>query len=104
MNILRTLSKHKSRIVAILLAIASIVWVTQHADQFFNSKKSSSSQDSTNQQLAIKEPVVLYGMTVTEFGVIEDHVKRNQRFFDLFDSVHVPSRIFQQLNTLSKKE
>ena len=59
--------------------------------------------DSISQGNVTKQPVVLYGMTVTDFGVIEDHVKRNERFFDLFDSVHVPSRIFQQLNTLSQK-
>jgi len=100
---LKKLITHKSRMVAIVLGIASIVWVSQYADQFSISENSSSNQDSTRQQPVAKEPVILYGMTVTELGVIEDHVKRNQRFFDLFDSVHVPSRIFQQLNTLSKK-
>ncbi len=99
---LKTLMTYKKQIVAFLLGFVSIIWVTQYADKFFHPENSSTGKDSTHQQIDIKKPVVLYGMTVTELGVIEDHVKRNQRFFDLFDSVHVPSRIFQQLNALSK--
>jgi murein DD-endopeptidase MepM/ murein hydrolase activator NlpD len=52
--------------------------------------------DSTRVETEIKQPVVLYGMVVDDLHVIEDQVKRNQRFFDLFETVHVQPKIFQQ--------
>ena len=59
--------------------------------------------DSTRVETEIKQPVVLYGMVVDDLHIIEDQVKRNQRFFDLFETVHVQPKIFQQLNSLSRK-
>jgi len=59
--------------------------------------------DSTRAETEIKQPVVLYGMVVDDLHIIEDQVKRNQRFFDLFETVHVQPKIFQQLNSLSRK-
>jgi murein DD-endopeptidase MepM/ murein hydrolase activator NlpD len=59
--------------------------------------------DSTRSETEIKHPVVLYGMVINNLSVVEDHIKRNQGFFDLFEMVHVQPKIFQQLNSLSKK-
>ena len=100
---MKTVLHFKKRIAAILLVVAWIVWLTQPFGKLIDSENNNIRLDSISQGNVTKQPVVLYGMTVTDFGVIEDHVKRNERFFDLFDSVHVPSRIFQQLNTLSQK-
>ncbi len=96
------MSNQKKIITAALLLVTVFVWFAQNSRSIHSGNKAIAS-DSVSLGITPKEPLVLYGMTVTDFGVIEDHVKRNQRFFDLFDSVHVPSRIFQQLNTLSKK-
>lgn len=92
----------KKIIAAAILLVAVFVWVTQN-NRSIHSDNKAIAYDSVSVETKPKQPVVLYGITVTDFGVIENHVKRNQRFFDLFDSVHLPSRIFQQLNTLSKK-
>ena len=48
------------------------------------------------------QPLVVYGMQANGLRIIEDEVKRNQRFFDLFDSVYVAPSVFQQLNSLPR--
>jgi murein DD-endopeptidase MepM/ murein hydrolase activator NlpD len=59
--------------------------------------------DSARIVRTIKRPTMVYGMVVNDLLVTEDIVKRNQLFFELFDSVHVQPRVMQQLNTLPKK-
>jgi murein DD-endopeptidase MepM/ murein hydrolase activator NlpD len=50
----------------------------------------------------VVKPIVLYGMVVNHLHVTEDHVKRNQRFADLFDGYSVSPKIQQQLNLLGR--
>ncbi len=47
-------------------------------------------------------PVFLYGMVVNNLYVVEDEVKRNQRFKDLLSGYTVPAPIMQQLNLLPR--
>jgi len=51
----------------------------------------------------IKRPVLLYGMVVNDLQIIEDVVKRNQRFTDLFQGYYIPPNIQQQLSLLSRE-
>jgi hypothetical protein len=50
----------------------------------------------------VVKPIVLYGMVVNHLHVTEDHVKRNQRFADLFEGYSVSPKIQQQLNLLGR--
>jgi murein DD-endopeptidase MepM/ murein hydrolase activator NlpD len=59
--------------------------------------------DSARIVRSIKKPTIVYGMVVNGLQVKEDLVKKDQLFFELFDSVHVTPVVLQQLNTLSKK-
>lgn len=47
-------------------------------------------------------PTVLYGMVVNDLHVVEDRVKRNQRFADLWAGYHVAPEIQRQLNLLPR--
>ena len=45
----------------------------------------------------IIKPVVLFGMMVNDLHVVEDVVKRNQRFTDLMSGYYVSQPVLQQL-------
>ncbi|MBN8576228.1 MAG: peptidoglycan DD-metalloendopeptidase family protein [Cytophagales bacterium] len=47
-------------------------------------------------------PVLMHGMVVNDLHVVEDEVKKNQRFADLFAGYFVAPQIKQQLNLLPR--
>jgi murein DD-endopeptidase MepM/ murein hydrolase activator NlpD len=53
-------------------------------------------------EMEVVKPIVLYGMVVNNLHVTEDHVRKNQRFADLFDGHSVSPKVQQQLNLLSR--
>jgi murein DD-endopeptidase MepM/ murein hydrolase activator NlpD len=62
--------------------------------------------DSTameRKEIAVVEPVYKYGMQVNDLHVIEDVVKRNQRFTDLLQGYYVPQHVQQQLSLLPRE-
>ena len=80
----------KKTLISVLGAaifIALLFLLDSYTTLFTKSADYAQEIDST--RIEIKQPVVLYGMVVDDLQVIEDQVKRNQRFFDLFESVHV---------------
>ncbi len=90
-------------ILAVGLLIGSFFLLDNYTLPFTKSGDYAIESDSTRVELEVVKPIVLYGMVVNDLHVIEDHVKRNQRFFELFDSVHLEPQVKQQLQTLSKK-
>ncbi len=90
-------------ILAVGLLIGSFFLLDSYTLPFTKSGDYAIESDSTRVELEVVKPIVLYGMVVNDLHVIEDHVKRNQRFFELFDSVHLEPQVKQQLQTLSKK-
>jgi murein DD-endopeptidase MepM/ murein hydrolase activator NlpD len=59
--------------------------------------------DSTTRlEIEVVKPIVLYGMVVNNLHITEDHVRRNQRFADLFDGHSISPKVQQQLNLLSR--
>jgi murein DD-endopeptidase MepM/ murein hydrolase activator NlpD len=63
-------------------------------------------QDSLT-QITVPEPVaqpdrVLYGMVVNDLEVIEGHVRKNQRFTDLFKAHFVHDKVVRQLSALPR--
>ncbi len=60
--------------------------------------------DSVGQEVKeAVQPILLYGIVVNDFQVVEDVVKRNQRFSDLLQGYYVPPRVQQQLSLLSRE-
>src|SRR5262245_43324391 len=60
-------------------------------------------QDTVRQvELKFPEPEVFYGMIINGHHVVENEVKRNQRFTDLFKDYHVGDKIYRQLSLLPK--
>ena len=54
-------------------------------------------------EVQITQPVLLYGMMVNNKLIIQDQVKRNQLFFDLFDNVQLSPVVQKQLHALPRK-
>lgn len=54
------------------------------------------------QEMEISKPVLLFGMMVNDLHIVEDVVKRNQRFSDLLQGYHVPPHIQRQLSLLPR--
>ncbi len=51
----------------------------------------------------IEEPQLLYGMMVNHLHVVEDVVRRDQRFVDLLVGYHVSPRLLQQLHLIPRE-
>jgi murein DD-endopeptidase MepM/ murein hydrolase activator NlpD len=101
--VLFTLSKKiLISVLGAAIFIALFFLLDSYTNLFTKSADYAQEIDSARVQTEIKQPVVLYGMVINELSVVEDHVKRNQRFFDLFETVRVQPKIFQQLNALSR--
>jgi murein DD-endopeptidase MepM/ murein hydrolase activator NlpD len=82
----------------------SLFFIVDSYTSFFTSTGDFAIEtDSARIVRSIKRPTIVYGMVVNDLQVKEDQVKKNQLFFELFDSVHVSPAVLQQLNTLSKK-
>jgi murein DD-endopeptidase MepM/ murein hydrolase activator NlpD len=96
----------KKIIIASLLVgllIASFFVLDSYTSLFTKAGDFAIETDSARIVRSIKKPTIVYGMVVNGLQVKEDLVKKNQLFFELFDSVHVTPAVLQQLNTLSKK-
>jgi murein DD-endopeptidase MepM/ murein hydrolase activator NlpD len=83
--------------------IASFFVLDSYTSLFTKAGDFAIETDSARIVRSIKKPTIVYGMVVNGLQVKEDLVKKNQLFFELFDSVHVTPAVLQQLNTLSKK-
>jgi murein DD-endopeptidase MepM/ murein hydrolase activator NlpD len=92
-------------IAVALLVIAGIAffWIDSKTSFFSKQGDYVSETDSvTHVEREIVLPVLLYGMVVNNLHVVEDEVKRNQRFTDLLSGYSVPMPIMQQLNLLPR--
>jgi murein DD-endopeptidase MepM/ murein hydrolase activator NlpD len=83
--------------------VASFFVLDSYTSLFTKAGDFAIETDSARIVRSIKRPTIVYGMVVNDLQVKEDLVKKNQLFFELFDSVHVPQAVLQQLSTLSKK-
>ena len=54
-------------------------------------------------EVQITKPILLYGMMVNNKLIIQDQVKRDQFFFDLFDNVQLSQAVQKQLHALPRK-
>jgi len=91
--------------VPLLLVIAgvSFFWI-DYKTSFFSQQGNYvlESDSSHHVEREIVLPVFLHGMVINNLHVVEDEVKRNQRFTDLLSGYTVPPTIMQQLNLLPR--
>lgn len=92
-----------SLFISISVLLVSFFAIDYYTPLFSKTGDYAIEADTARVEIEVKKPIVLYGMIVNDLLVVQDEVKRNQLFLDLFNGIHVPAKIFQQLNTLPKK-
>jgi murein DD-endopeptidase MepM/ murein hydrolase activator NlpD len=102
----KSLLAKKPFVIALVAFVLSILflWIDNSTSFFSKPADYAAEQDSVMVVAPTPTPVVLYGMEVTHLNVIEDVVRRNERFFELFKNAFVSPKVMQQLHTLSRKE
>jgi len=99
--ILPPISRNTIFFLAICSTLAALFFFVSHLNLFGKADTNLHSVDSMCVEREI-QPLVVYGIQVDGLGIIEDEVKRNERFFDLFGSVYVAPPVFAQLNSLPR--
>jgi murein DD-endopeptidase MepM/ murein hydrolase activator NlpD len=89
---------------AACLIVASGVYLYNFTSLFIRQGDFAIADSSKRVDIEIKKPVIMYGMEIDHVEVIEDVVKKNQRFTDLFSTYFVSPAIQQQLVLLSRKK
>lgn len=95
----------KSLIAAItVIAAASSFFLIDSQTSWFSQEGEYAIEGDSSHHVEheIIKPEFLHGMVVNNLHVVEDEVKRNQRFSELFNGYYVSPAVMQQLNLLSK--
>jgi len=88
-------------LVVVMLGALSLEVVDRISLAYFG--EADYQADSTQRtEKEIVNSVMLYGMEVNHLQVIEDVVKRNQRFIDLLTGFYVSPKVLQQLHTVPR--
>ncbi len=90
-------------VATLIIIIVVFFWVDSSTAWFSRQGDYAQEQDTARVEIEIIKPEFRYGMVVNNMHVIEDEVKRNQRFMDLFKDAYVSPKVLQQLNTLNRK-
>jgi murein DD-endopeptidase MepM/ murein hydrolase activator NlpD len=92
-------------IAVVLLIVAGIAffWIDSKTSVFSQEGDYVVESDSSHHvEREIVLPVFLHGILVNNLHVVEDEVKRNQRFTDLLSGYYVSPSVQQQLNLLPR--
>lgn len=95
----------KSLIAAILIVAGAIAffWIDSRTSLFSRAGEYAVVVDSSHHfEHEIIKPEFLHGMVVNNLHVVEDEVKRNQRFSDLLNGYFVSPKVKQQLALLPR--
>jgi len=96
----------KSIMIAVALIIVAGIaffWIDSKTSVFSQEGDYVVESDSSHHvEREIVLPVFLHGMVVNNLHVVEDEVKRNQRFTDLLSGYYVSPSVLQQLNLLPR--
>jgi len=95
----------KTGIIAIILiaVIIGFFWIDSTSSWFSRAGTYETVMDSSHHvEHEIIKPEFLHGMVVNHLLVVEDQVKRNQRFTDLLNGYYVSPSVMQQLNLLPR--
>jgi murein DD-endopeptidase MepM/ murein hydrolase activator NlpD len=91
--------------VAAVFLTGAIVffWIDSRTSWFSQAGEYALESDSSHHvEHEIIKPEFLHGMVVNDLHVVEDEVKRNQRFTDLLNGFYVTPKVKQQLALLPK--
>jgi murein DD-endopeptidase MepM/ murein hydrolase activator NlpD len=101
-----TSSRLKKSLIAIIIGIAAasgFFWIDFNTSWFSSSAEYEVETDSAHHyEREVILPQIMHGMVVNNLHVVEDEVKRNQRFTDLLAGYYVSPEVRRQLSTLSK--
>jgi murein DD-endopeptidase MepM/ murein hydrolase activator NlpD len=99
-------SKFKMSLIAAIVTIMGVVtffWLDSKTSLFSRAGEYAIESDSSHHiEHEIIKPAFLHGMVVNDLHVVEDEVKRNQRFSELISGYYVSPSTMQQLNLLPK--
>ena len=79
------------------------IWVYNYTDVFTRKGDYADSDTTRRIDVEIRKPVVMYGMVIDSLHLIEDVVKKNQRFTDLLSGYYVSPAVQNQLVLLDRK-
>ncbi len=89
--------------VVLMIVTVCFFWIDSRSSLFSRAGEYETESDSSHHvEHEIIKPEFLDGMVVNNLHVVEDEVKRNQRFTDLLTGYYVSSSVMQQLNLLPK--
>jgi len=94
-----------SLIIAIVIITGVIIffWLDSRTSLFSQPGEYAIETDSSHhEEHEIIKPEFLHGMVVNDLHVIEDEIKRNQRFTDLLNGFFISPKVKQQLALLPK--
>ncbi len=87
----------------LIIVIVAFFWIDAKTSYFSSNGDYVLESDSSHHvEREIVLPVFLHGMVINNLHIVEDEVKRNQRFTDLLTGYSVPPSIMQQLNLLPR--
>lgn len=84
------------------LGVVGFYWMDATTTIFPHQADYAPGEDSVRIEQPTIQPVFLFGMVVNDLQIVEDEVKRNQLFLDMFKGAHVSPKVVQQLNTLTR--
>ncbi len=88
---------------ALIAAVVSFFWIDSKTSWFSQPGEYAVEIDTVHHvEHEIIKPVFLHGMVVNNLHVVEDQVKRNQRFSELLNGYFVSKPVMQQLTLLPK--
>jgi murein DD-endopeptidase MepM/ murein hydrolase activator NlpD len=87
----------------LLVGALLFLWLDSRTSWFSSQAEYAIETDSVfHFEHEIIEPEFLHGMVVNNLHVVEDRVKKNQRFADLLSGYHVSARVKQEMTLLPK--
>jgi murein DD-endopeptidase MepM/ murein hydrolase activator NlpD len=90
--------------LALLIAGLSFLWIDSRTSWFAISAQYAAPVDTIyHAEHEIIRPEFLHGMVVNDLHVVEDRVKKNQRFSDIISGYYVSPKVKQQMTLLSRQ-
>lgn len=95
----------KLSIASLVLLVGAVAFVLLDSNTSLFSRGGDFANSDTVYHLMPEkvEPVFLHGLVVNNLHIVEDEIKKDQRFAELFSGYHVSPKVVQQLNVLPRK-
>ncbi len=103
MLIMRPLRKVIVGLGVALFGLLAGIWLLDSLSSTYSREGDFAMDTVLQPSKDVFKPVMLYGMVVNNMNVVEDVVKRNQRFSDLLQGYYVPLHVQQQLSLLPRE-